>query len=91
MIEYGQRKELGLLEKTKVTLACKDKHVELYLTKPSFLVIDNKVKKIGEKIEESSTNELNRVLAEYKGTRTKLDRHTMDLLKAELGEFDITF
>jgi len=45
LIEYGQRKELGLLEKTKVNLSLKGKHAELFLTKPAFLVIGDKTMK----------------------------------------------
>ncbi|MFA5856347.1 MAG: DUF2680 domain-containing protein [Candidatus Pacearchaeota archaeon] len=89
LVEYSQRKELGLLEKTKITLTFKDKHAELFLTKPSFLVHDNKVKKITDKIENSDMNEFNKVLTEHKGSKTKLDNHMMNLLRAELGEFDI--
>ncbi|MDD5193187.1 MAG: nucleotidyltransferase domain-containing protein [Candidatus Nanoarchaeia archaeon] len=89
LIEYAQRKELGLLEKTKIILTFKDKHAELYLTKPAFLVIGDKVKKITDKIEGSDLNELDRALAEHKGQRYKIDNHMMDLLRAELGDFDI--
>jgi len=89
LIEYAQRKELGLLEKTKVILTFKDKHAELYLIKPAFLVIDNNVKKITDKIEGSDANELNKALSEHKGQRYKIDNRMMDLLRAELGDFDI--
>ena len=89
LIEYAQRKELGLLEKTKVILTFKDKHAELFLTKPAFLIIENKVKKITDKVENSDMNEMNAVLSENKGHRFKIDNHMMDLLRAELGDFDI--
>jgi predicted nucleotidyltransferase/uncharacterized protein (UPF0332 family) len=90
LIEYGQRKELGLLQKTKVVLTYKGKHAEVFLTKPAFLIIDGKeIKKITDKIEKSDVNELNEVLANYKGHRIILDAKVMKLLKKELGEFDI--
>ncbi len=89
LIEYAQRKELGMLEKTKISLTFKDKHAELFLTKPAFIVIDNNVKKISDKIEESNSNEMNKTLSEHKGVRAKLDNHMMNLLKAEFGEFDL--
>lgn len=89
LIEYGQRKELGLLEKTKVILSFKDKHAELYLTTPAFLVIDNKIKKITNKIEESSMNEMNEVLANYRSIKTKMDNRMIDLIRGHLGDFDI--
>ncbi|VVB77844.1 Uncharacterised protein [uncultured archaeon] len=89
LIEYAQRKELGLLEKTKIVLSFDNKHAELFLTKPSFLVIENNVKKITDKIEDSNINELNETLAEHKGSRVKIDNNMMKLLKSELGDFDI--
>jgi len=91
LVEYGQRKELGLLQKTKVVLTYKDKHAELFLTKPAFLIIDGKeVKKIeGNKIMDSDANEFNQILANYKGSRVVIDAKVMKLLKKELGEFNI--
>ncbi|MFA5174340.1 MAG: nucleotidyltransferase domain-containing protein [Candidatus Pacearchaeota archaeon] len=89
LIEYGQRKEMGLLQKSKVILTHKGKHSELFLTKPVFLVSENKIKKITEKIEDSNVNELNKALSEYKGNAEKLNSHLMKLLEKELGEFEI--
>ena len=91
LVEYGQRKELGLLEKTKVVLTYKDKHAELFLTKPAFLVVDgNKIKKIeGNKITDSDANEFNQTLSQHKGGRIVIDNKVMKLLKKELGDFDV--
>jgi len=90
LIEYGQRKELGLLQKTKVVLTYNDKHADLFLTNPAFLVIDEKnVKKITDKIEESDINELNQTLANFRGQRIVIDAKVIKLLKKELGDFDI--
>ncbi len=90
MIEYSQRKELGLLEKTKVVLTFKDKHAELFLTKPAFLIYENKIKKItSNKIEDSDANEFNKAMAEFRGTRGKIDNDMIFLLKKEIGEFCI--
>ncbi len=89
LIEYGQRKELGLVEKSKVILTFQDKHAELFLIKPSFLIFENKIKKITDKIEDSDINEFNRVLAENKGNRVKISAETLELLKKEFGEFNI--
>ncbi len=90
LVEYGQRKELGLLQKTKVVITYKGKHAELFLTNPVFLVEGEKIQKITTKIEESNVNELNKTLADYKGRRVVLDAKIMKLLKKELGEFDIS-
>jgi uncharacterized protein (UPF0332 family)/predicted nucleotidyltransferase len=91
LIEYAQRKELGLLEKTKVVLTFDDKHAELFLTKPAFLVFENKIKKITDKIEDSDANEMNSAIAIHKGSRIKIDNQMISLLKQELGDFDINF
>lgn len=92
MIEYGQRKELGLLQKTKVIITFDKgkKHAELFLTKPSFLVEGNNVFKIeGKKVIETDTNELNTALANYRGSRVVIDKETMKALKKEFGDFEI--
>ena len=92
LVEYAQRKELGLLEKTKVVITHKDKHSELFLTKPSFLVDDKGVKKIeGGKIMDSDANELNKVLSSFKGQKANLDSKMMKLLEKELGAFSVVF
>ncbi len=90
LIEYAQRKEIGLIEKSKVVLTFKGKHAELFLTKPAFLVHENKIKKVTDKVEESNANEFNRVLSEHKGSRVKLDNDMMKALRKELGDFDIS-
>jgi len=97
MIEYGQRKELGLLQKTKVVITFKekgkDKHAELFLTKPAFLV-DTEAKKIlkieAGKVKETDVNEMNQVLTNYKGGRVVISNELMKSLKKELGEFEIS-
>ena len=90
MIEFGQRKELGLLQKTKVIVTSKGKHYELLLTKPAFLVHENSIKKIeGDKIKDSDMNELNLVLSKFKGGRINIDANVLKALEKEFGEFDI--
>jgi len=90
LVEYGQRKELGLLTKTKVVITYKGKHAELFLTNPPFLVEGNKVKKIeGSKVIETDANELNKKLANYKAHRVKIDTEVLKALKKELGDYDI--
>ena len=95
MTEYAQRKELGLLQKTKVVITFdkgkKDKHADLFLCKPAFLVDGNKISKIeGSKIMKSDVNELNNTLANYRGGRVVIDNNIMKALKKELGNFDIS-
>jgi len=95
MTEYAQRKELGLLQKSKVVVTYdkrgKDHHADLFLCKPAFLVEEEKVQKIeGGKVMDSDVNELNTTLANYKGGRVVLDNETMNALKKELGEYSIS-
>jgi len=94
-IEYSQRKELGLLQKTKVVITFKedekDKHAELFLTKPAFLVDGQKILKIEHSdVKETDVNELNQALSAHKGGRTVLDKDTLKILKKHLGEFDVS-
>ena len=96
-IEYGQRKELGLLQKIKVVITYnekgKDKHADLFLTKPAFLASDEgkKIMKIEKgKVKKSSSDEMNQILTDYKGNRVVLDSETMNALKKELGEFSVS-
>ena len=90
MIEYGQRKELGLLQKTKVIVTAKGKSYDLFLTKPAFLVHDQNVLKIeDDKIRASDVNELNEALSNHKESRVKIDNELLKALKKELGDFEI--
>jgi predicted nucleotidyltransferase len=95
MTEFGQRKDLGLLQKTKVVVTFekegKDTHADLFLCKPAFLVDGSNVKKIeGDKILESNSDELNGVLAKYHGGRVVLGGDLMKVLKKEIGEFSVS-
>ncbi len=91
LIEYAQRKDMGLLQKTKVVVTFKGGHKELFLTKPAFLVDDKEVKKIeGGEIMNSDMNEMNEVLSKYKGSRVVLDGEIMNALKKEFGEFGVS-
>ncbi len=94
IIEYTQRKELGLLQKTKVIITFKedgkDKHAELFLLKPAFLVDGQKILKIeDEKFKEADINELNNTLTSFRGGRVVLDKETIKALKKELGDFEV--
>ncbi len=95
VIEYAQRKELGLLQKTKVIITFKegdkDRHAELFLTKPNFLIVGNKVLKIENgSLKESDTNELNESLAGYNKGRVIIEKEVFKTLKKEFGDFEIS-
>lgn len=94
MVEYSQRKELGLLQKTRVIITFKEddknKHVELILTKPVFLVDGQKILKVENgKLVESNSNEMNNVLTSYSGGRVAIDNEVMKVLRKEIGDFEI--
>jgi uncharacterized protein (UPF0332 family) len=94
LVEYGQRKSMGLLQKTKVVVTYKadgkDAHAELFLTKPAFLVNKDKIKKIeGNDVLDSDANEFNDTLSKYKGNRVVIDDQMLKILGKELGKFDI--
>jgi uncharacterized protein (UPF0332 family) len=93
--EYAQRKELGLLQKTKVVITFKDskgdKHAELFLTKPAFLVDEQNVNKIENgKFVKTDINEFNGILSNYRGGRVIIDDDVLKTLKKELGDFEIS-
>lgn len=90
LIEYGQRCELADLQRSKVILSYKDKHADLFLTNPSFLIQEGKIKKITNKIEDASKEEFEKILNEQKGKAGKLTQELISLLKKELGDFEIS-
>jgi len=61
------------------------------LTKPAFLVSEKGVKKVeGGKVIDSDANEMNGVLANYRGGRVVLDAEVMKVLEEKLGKFDVS-
>jgi len=92
LVEYGQRRDLGLLEKTKIVLTHDGKHSELFLTKPAFLVDGKKIKKIvNGKLVDSDVNALNVVLSKFKGGAVGLDSEMIKILEKELGKIEVCF
>jgi len=92
LIEYGQRKDMGLIERAKVVLTFNGKHAELYLVNPAFLIQENEIHKIqGDEMMKSDMNEFNTVLRGYKGKKSKIDNKVLEVLRKELGDFDINF
>jgi predicted nucleotidyltransferase/uncharacterized protein (UPF0332 family) len=95
LIEYAQRRDLGLLEKTKVVLTYKkdgkDAHSELFLTKPAFLLEGERIRKVTEdKIQESNAKEFSNVIKEHKVQRITLSNKMVNVLKKEFGDFDVS-
>ena len=94
LIEYGQRCELSDIKKTQIRISygkTKNKHAEIFLTNPCFILVENKIKKITKKgFEKSQQKEFESTIAEQKGKPTRLDADIMKIIKKELGEFDIS-
>ena len=96
LVEFGQRRDLGLIERMKVIITFGEKskhdHAEVFLTNPIF-VLDGKniIKVEGNKIIESDNNEFNKALQDSKGNRTRITSEQMEALKIRYGDFDISF
>jgi predicted nucleotidyltransferase len=92
LIEYGQRCELTNLQRSKVILVVKNnKKADLFLTNPAFLIREGKIQKITDKIEDSTPEEFQNITIQQKGKSGKLDQKILEILKKELGEFEILF
>ncbi len=97
LIEYGQRKDIIELRKMQIHINYKlkgeEKHLELFLTNPLFMIADNQLKKITDKgkIEESSQEEFENILHQQKGKPQTLSEKILAVLKERLGEFELVF
>jgi uncharacterized protein (UPF0332 family)/predicted nucleotidyltransferase len=96
LIEYGQRCELADIKKMQLRLNYKkggeERHAELFLTNPLFILNENKILKIAEnKIEEGKSEEFENILGQQKGKPTKLSNESIALIRKELGDFEISF
>jgi len=94
LIEYNQRCELVNLERGRFGLRYGkdlDKIAELILTESgNFLIKEGEINKISSKIEKSNKKELENALNEQKKKNSlKIDSKIFDVLKRELGNFEI--
>ena len=95
LIEYSQRCELLPLEKGKMLIKYKEKGLErtselLNFEGISFLFKDMKTKKITDKIEDCEMDEVEKEIKKQKGKKEfKVNPKVFELLKKELGEFEI--
>ena len=93
LIEYGQRCELAEIRKMQVRVSYGDdmnKHTDLFLTNPAFLISEGVLKKVTEKgVEPGNQEEFDQVLSTQKGKPSKLTPKLMAVLKKELGEFEV--
>ena len=91
LIEFSQRCDLVSLEKGRMRLKLKDKVVEiLNCDNKTFLFDSGTVKKITTKLENSSMEEVEKAIQVQKTKQTvEIDPKVFDILKKELGKFEI--
>lgn len=93
LIEFIQRKDMVLMNKSKMTLKTKDKKLELVNADgKSFLFEGNTVKKIGKKIENSSVEEFEEAFSKQRDkVNFEMNSKVFEILKKEYGDFEILF
>jgi len=92
LIEYQQRQDLSILEKGRIRLKYdKDKMAEAIICNGNlFLLRAKSVHKIGEKILDSSVEELNSSIEKQKLQKDlHIDYKVFELLRKELGDFEV--
>jgi len=95
LIDYSQRSDLVALEKGRMRLrykkAGKDMTAELlHCNRVSFLFAEGNVKKITNKTENSSKKEVSEYVEQQKSKKgLEVDPRVFELVKKELGEFEI--
>ncbi|MEA3329628.1 MAG: nucleotidyltransferase domain-containing protein [Nanoarchaeota archaeon] len=92
LLDYGQRCDFVTIEKSRMQLVNKKgEKVELVLTDAGvFLVEGSTIKKVTNKIEESSIQEFNDALKEQKGkSQININPKIFQVIKKEFGDFEI--
>lgn len=94
LIEYSQRKDLVSAQKGVIQIIYGDKKGEVVLTDSGvFFVSENGIKKVKDKeLVESNKKDMEEALSKTRESlQVKLGSHVLDILKKELGNFDIIF
>jgi len=95
LIDYSQRKDLVSLEKGRMRLrykkAGKSAVAELlHSNGNSFLFTEGKIKKLTDKVEDSNMKEVSDCMEQQKARKDlEIDPKVFDLVKTELGDFEI--
>ena len=95
LIEYSQRCDLALLEKGRMRIKYKENGNEsyaelLFCNGECFLFVKNTVKKITDKIHDSSMQEVSEAMAKQKGKKNvEINPKIFDIIRKELGEIEI--
>ncbi len=92
LIEYTQRQELALIEKSRFLIKGKDMEAEIFFLTNTFIVQNQKIQKISkDKLIVSKLKELQEQVIEQKGKETKIDFKSLETLKKVFGEFDLIY
>tara|TARA_Y100000310_G_scaffold343694_1_gene452531 strand:- start:873 stop:2660 length:1788 start_codon:yes stop_codon:yes gene_type:complete len=93
LIDYGQRCDLVTINKSRMQIVSKGGRAELMLTSTgAFIIQGSTIKKITNKLEDSSIEELNEAVKKQKGELSlKISPKIFEVLTKELGEFEIVF
>ena len=95
LIDYSQRKDMVLVDKSRIRIKYKERDKERFT---DLIVADNKafliegitVKKITDKIENSNTQELSEAVEKQKSKKNiEINPKVFELLKKQFGEFEI--
>jgi len=93
LIEYSQRRDLVDIRKMQAVIAYgknKEKHLDMFLTDPLFIIEEGKLKKIEEdKLVDGIQEEFDKVLSEQKGKPVAISDKILSLIKREFGEFSL--
>jgi hypothetical protein len=91
LIDYTQRCDLVALDKTKMMLKGKKASGQLINANGmTFLIMGNVIKKITNKVEESSLDEIEKAVQEQKSKQSvEINPKVFSVLKKELGDFEI--
>ncbi|GIU68756.1 MAG: hypothetical protein KatS3mg001_606 [Candidatus Pacearchaeota archaeon] len=96
LTEYSQRIDLANIEKRKLNIRYKKEGKEFFaellnFKNVSFLILNGKIKRITDRLEDSNTEELNEALEKEKSKETTINPKIFDILRKELGDFEIVF
>ncbi|GBE20110.1 nucleotidyltransferase domain protein [archaeon BMS3Abin17] len=94
LIEYSQRKDLASLEKTRMRIKYKEDNKDamaelLICNKEAFLLRSGSVKRLSDKIQDSNMEDVSRAIEKRKSSQAEINPEIFELLKKELGEFEI--
>ena len=91
IVEFNQRKDLVSIEKGRMRLKLKDKIVELLNANGKTFLFDGKIiKRVEDKIVDSSMEEVEKAMSEQKKTEfVEFNPDIFKVLKKEIGKFEI--